>query len=294
MEQMRYEIKPCVEGDADYIWEKDWEAYGSLVPTEKDEEGESFVLKVVDENDAIIGGCVMSIDTSKQAEFARLWVDERYRRQGMASALIRAAERAAREKGCHTVINDYSFDFQASRQLFEKHGYWLIGVAKDWPRGYDHYVLIKRFNGCSEGYDCPKPLDAAAFKIGSGSEEDGEIIADKLEEYNTSFAPRSHPYLPLEKKVVDDQGNIIGGCIAGVSGWDTLHVDTIWVDEPYRNRGIGSFLLSEIEREAKAKGAYIARADAMALQASFLKKHGYGVYAVYEDDPKWDLMQKLL
>ena len=87
---------------------------------------------------------------------------------------------------------------------------------------------------------------------------------------------------------------MIAGCIAGVSGWDALHIDAIWVDKPYRNQGHGSRLIREIEREAKENGANLARVDAMDLQMPFFKKHGYAVSAVYEEDPKLYVMQKPL
>lgn len=147
---MKYEIKPCTEGDADHIWEKDFEMYESFAPAENGAKEERLVFKITDESGAI-GGCVLAIDPSKHAEFERLWVDEGYRRQGMASALIRAAERAAREKGCRIVINAYCFDFQGARPLFEKHDYRVIGIAKNWPKGHESYTLIKRLDNPSRG-----------------------------------------------------------------------------------------------------------------------------------------------
>ena len=107
---MKYEISSCGESDIEYIWEKAFEA----VPVAENAREEQLVFKVTDEQGAIIGGCVLDIDETKTAEFERLWVDERYRRQGMGSALIRAAEQAAREKGCRTLVNAYTFEFQTS------------------------------------------------------------------------------------------------------------------------------------------------------------------------------------
>ena len=290
---MKYEVKSCVEGDAERIWEKDFEVYKSFVPTENGAEEERLVFKITDES-GIIGGCVLDIDPSKNAEFERLWVDECYRRQGMASALISAAECAAHGRGCHIVINAYCFDFQWARPLFEKHGYRMIGITKNWPKGHESYTLIKRLDNSSKKCFPLGDFDQFNFEIRPGSEEDGEFIANKLEEHNNAIAPRTHPYLDLDKKIVDDKGNLIAGCIAGVSGWDTAHIDVIWVDEPYRGQGIGSYLLGEIEREAKENGAYLARTNAMDMQTEFFKKHNYTVNVVYEDDPKSYVMQKSL
>ena len=108
---MKHEIMPCGERDIAYIWEKGFET----VPVAENAWEEQLVFKVTDEQGAIIGGCVLDIDETKAAEFDRLWVDARYRRQGMGSALICAAEQAAREKGCRMVVNAYTFEFQAAR-----------------------------------------------------------------------------------------------------------------------------------------------------------------------------------
>lgn len=284
-EPVKYEIKPCEGSDIAYIWEKGFEA----VPVAENAREEQLVFKVTDEQGAIIGGCVLDIDETKIAEFDRLWVDERYRRQGMGSALIRAAEQAAQEKGCRMMVNAYTFEFQAARQLFEGQGYQLIGVVKDWPRGHESYTLIKSLDGHAGAAS-----DHAAFVIMTGSEAEVAIIADRLEAYNRTFAPRSHEYLDLDRKVIDDAGSIIAGCVAGVSGWDALHIDAFWVDEPYRGQGVGACLLDEIEREARGKGAYLATTAGMAGQMAFFAQHGYGVSVVFEDQPKWYVMHKHL
>ena len=87
---------------------------------------------------------------------------------------------------------------------------------------------------------------------------------------------------------------MIAGCVAGVSGWDTLHIDAFWVDEPHRGQGVGACLLDEIEREAREKGAYLATTAGMAGQMAFFAQHGYGVSVVFEDQPKWYVMHKRL
>ncbi len=61
---MKYIIKSCVAGDADRIWEKDFEMYKSFVPTENGAEEERLVFKITDEG-GIIGGCILDIDPSK-------------------------------------------------------------------------------------------------------------------------------------------------------------------------------------------------------------------------------------
>ena len=141
---MAYVIKPCEACDAEYIWEKGFET----APADENAKQELLVFKVVDEQGAIIGGCVLDIDKMKTAEIDRLWVDARYRNLGIGSALIRRAEQEAREKGCRSIVNTYIFDFQTAKRLFERHGYRHIGTVRDWPKGYESYTLIKKLDCC--------------------------------------------------------------------------------------------------------------------------------------------------
>ncbi len=287
---MSYGIKPCECGDAEYIWEKGFEA----IPVEENAQEQFLVFKVVDVQGTIVGGCVLDIDETKTAELERLWVDEHYRKRGIGSSLICEAEQKAREKGCRMIVNAYTFDFQAARHFFESHGYELIGTVKDWPKGHESYTLIKPLIGPAEDFPVTTAFSPAVFEVKSGSEEDGEFIADQLEAYNCTFAPRSHGYSDLDKKVVDREGHMIAGCVAGISGWDTLHIDVFWVDEAFRGRGVGSYLLGEIEREAKAKGAYLSRTAGTDLQSVFFRQQGYTISAVLEDSPRWYMMYKYL
>lgn len=287
---MAYVIKPCESGDAEYIWQKGFEA----VPAENNAKEERLVFKAVDVQGTIVGGCVLDIDETKTAELERLWVDARYRRRGIGSSLIREAEQKAWEKGCRMIVNAYTFDFQAARHFFERRGYKLIGTVKDWPKGHESYTLIKHHIGPAEDFSAAPAVDPAVFEMKTGSEEDGEFIADQLEAFNCTFAPRSHSYYDLDKKVVDRAGRMIAGCVAGISGWDTLHIDAFWVDEPFRSQGVGSYLLGEIEQEAKAKGAYLSSTAGTDLQAAFFRQQGYTIGAVLEDPPRWYMMYKHL
>lgn len=287
---MKPEVRPCGESDTEYIWEKAFEQ----VAAEENAAQETLVFKAIDERGAFIGGCVLGIDETKAAELERLWVAERYRRRGVGSSLIRAAEQAARKRGCRTVLNAYCFDFQKAKPLFERLGYRLIGTARDWPKGHEGYTLIKELNCDPRESVSGEPAEQAGFAVVPGVEQDEALIASELEAYNRAFAPRSHAYFDLDKKIVNDKGDIVAGCVAGVSGWDTLHIDAFWADEDICGRGVGAYLLGETERGAREMGAYLSRAEGSERQAAFFKQHGYTVNIVFEDEPKWYVMYKRL
>ena len=70
-----------------------------------------------------------------------LWVDESYRRQGIGSKLLAQAEGEAVRRGCHHVHVD-TMSWQAPL-FYQKHGYRVIGILPDIPKGHQKYLLQK-------------------------------------------------------------------------------------------------------------------------------------------------------
>jgi len=70
-----------------------------------------------------------------------LWVDEKYRGQGIGSKLLEAAEVEAKKRGCHSVHVD-TMSWQAP-EFYKKHGYKIISELDDIPAGNKKYHLIK-------------------------------------------------------------------------------------------------------------------------------------------------------
>jgi ribosomal protein S18 acetylase RimI-like enzyme len=73
-----------------------------------------------------------------------LWVDSKYRKQGLGSKLLQAAESEAKKRGCHSVHVD-TMSWQAP-DFYKKHGYKAIGQLNDIPLGNKKFHLIKNFN----------------------------------------------------------------------------------------------------------------------------------------------------
>ena len=70
-----------------------------------------------------------------------LWVDENYRKQGLGSKLLQAAESEAKKRGCHSVHVD-TMSWQAP-DFYKKYGYKVIGQLEDIPLGNKKFHLIK-------------------------------------------------------------------------------------------------------------------------------------------------------
>ncbi len=126
------------------------------------------------------------------------------------------------------------------------------------------------------------------FKIENCKQGDADYIIDRLVEYNLSKVPAEQNVLfdILDKKITDDNGKIIAGCVAKMYCWNVAYIDTLWVNETYRGKGFGARLLVEVENTAKEKGCYLIHLDTFDFQAKeFYEKHGYEVFGVLENCP---------
>lgn len=118
---------------------------------------------------------------------------------------------------------------------------------------------------------------------------DNDYICDNLVKYNLSQVPATQEkhFENISKKIINNNGDIIAGCIAKMYCWHVLYVDILWVDINYRRHGYGTRLLNYIENLAKEKGCYLVHLDTFDFQAKkFYIKHGYEIFGVLNDCPK--------
>ncbi|AHC19062.1 MULTISPECIES: GNAT family N-acetyltransferase [Paenibacillus] len=101
---------------------------------------EEINLTLKDEDGQVIGG-LLSVLCWNWVEVDILWVDQRYRGKGYGSQLLGEIEQIAKDKGCN-FIQLNTFTFQAP-EFYEKHGYEVVGVIDDAPRGFKHYYYKK-------------------------------------------------------------------------------------------------------------------------------------------------------
>ncbi|MBR6165197.1 MAG: GNAT family N-acetyltransferase [Clostridia bacterium] len=282
---MKYEMKPLTEEEEVLIEKKISEYADSMAPSEPHTKEEKLVFKITDEENNVVGGCVVNIHAWGRAVLAQLWVDEQYRLRGLGSMLIRAAENAAREKGCYYLCLG-TLDFMA-RPLYEKHGFKVFTVNHDLPRGHTGWSMSKRLD---QGLpDCVPANNSAGerFKVEPGGREEARIIDEGLGRFCDQFiAPDESDDIPLNKKLVDKDGNLIAAVLAEVDADKSTDLNGVWVEEPYRNRGIGSCLLGVIDREAKENGSYLLISNACDWNIGFFKKCGYTVRGELPDYPR--------
>ena len=276
---MEYKIEDITKEEAKYIGEK----INSIVPREVDAEVEEFVLKVENENGEIIGGCIAE---AYEYHWSRmflntLWVDERYRHHGIGSMIIREVERIAREKGCRVVtLGTASY---MARPFYEKHGYTVFTTLKK-ANGYISYSLVKYLERDVSEY-VPSNNSGARFKISTGSENDAEVIEKGIETYSEAYEPE-YEDIDFYKKLVDNEGRFIAGVIADVNKGVYGYIDAVFVEEPLRRQGIGTYLLKEVEKIAKENGTPMILTNAGDWNVDFFKKNGYLLRGELKDVPK--------
>lgn len=74
-----------------------------------------------------------------------VFVDQRFRREGIGRELLKRAEALALEHGCDTIYLD-TFDYQAPG-FYNKLGFKVFGKLEDYPPGHQRFYLIKQIRG---------------------------------------------------------------------------------------------------------------------------------------------------
>jgi len=117
-------------------------------------------------------------------------------------------------------------------------------------------------------------------------------VRSRLRQYNTKSTVRDGLFeqstlrgTPLEVFLLDDRHKIRGGLV-GLTRWNWLLIETLWVDESLRHQGFGKRLMMLAEQEAKQRGCTEAILDTLSLQAKrFYEKLGYEMFAQIDDYP---------
>ena len=276
---MEYKIEDLTKEEAEYIGIK----INEIVPQEVDADEEEYVLKVENENGEIIGGCIaeayeyhwsrMFLDT--------LWVDERYRHQGIGSIIIREVERIAKVRGCRVVtLGTASY---MARPFYEKHGYTVFTTLKR-ANGYISYSLVKYLDEDTSEY-VPTNNSGARFKVTLGNDDDAVIIGNGIRAYSEAYEPK-YENLGFYKKLEDKDGRFIAGIIADVDKGESGFIEALFVEEPFRHRGLGTYLLREAEELAKENGAPMVLTSAGDWNVGFFKKNGYLFRGELKNVPK--------
>ena len=276
---MEYTIEELTKEEASYIGEK----INEIVPHETGADEEEFVLKIENEDGEIIGGCIAE---AYEYHWSRmflntLWVDERWRHHGLGSVLLREVERIAREKGCRVVtLGTASY---MARPFYEKHGYTVFTTLK-MANGFISYSLVKYLDRDTPDY-VPTDNSGARFKVSLGNDDDAEVIENGIAAYSEAYEQK-YERVDYLKKLVDKDGRFAAGVIADAEKGGNGFVNALFVEEPLRRHGLGTFLLREAEKLAKENDAPMILTTAGDWNVGFFQKNGYLIRGELKDVPK--------
>ncbi len=118
--------------------------------------------------------------------------------------------------------------------------------------------------------------------------EEADAIERKLDAFNRTAVPPEAD--AGEEEIVlkiTDGGQTVAGCAAWIDRWRYADLSHLWVDERYRNRGMGSALFRAVLRAARAHGCSLATVGLYSFQASaFCEKRGMTAFDTKTDCPK--------
>lgn len=291
---MKYKMMPLFEEETALLSEK-LEAYlEETVPSPPGTPArEEITLCIRDEDGNTVAGCILEICQWGRAVLGKLWAQEEYRGQGLGSMLLGEAERVVREKGCHLLClatNDFMFRTRngknEARTFYEKHGFRVFTVIKDFPRGHESWSLMKRLDAGLPDYTPAHNSAAGKYAVAVGTAEDAKIIGRGLYQFSCENVPDECDETIIAKKLVDENGKLIAGISGMAGGWRACNIDVLWVEEAYRRQGLGSFLLREVEEEAKKYGTYIMLSEAGDWNEGFFRKNGYTIRGTLANYPQ--------
>lgn len=111
--------------------------------------------------------------------------------------------------------------------------------------------------------------------------EQRETLDDLLDEYDFK-----HIQYKLNGNIslgIEINNELIAGIDATVSYYKILYINTLFVKEPYRRKGIGSMLLKKVESKAKELGLNTIRLDTFDWQGKdFYLSEGYQIVGNYK------------
>jgi GNAT superfamily N-acetyltransferase len=244
----------------------------------------NLVLKDLENN--IIGGVIVSTMLHVM-HLEVLWVSEDYRKQGFGRELVLAAERIGSEMGCIS-SHTWTFEFQGP-EFYPKLGYKLIGVYEGYPNDLKEYVFEKHL----ENHQAPlesneqsiKSLSNGFYITDQVTKEDIETLHAGLRSYVDQYVGDEKNGISIKIVIRDGLNHVVGGLHA----WTTIYnllIEFVWIDEQYRNIGLGTRLFLEAESIAKKNGCVASLACPLSFHTpEFFHEIGYQTFGYSDTYP---------
>jgi len=110
------------------------------------------------------------------------------------------------------------------------------------------------------------------------------FVKKKLDEYNLEYVDGYN--VRALNVFINEKGVIIGGLI-GLTYWNWLYIDGLWVNIKHRGKGIGTKILETAEQEARLRGCIGIHLDTHDFQnVAFYERKGFKIQGEIKDLPK--------
>ncbi|MGM9972442.1 MAG: GNAT family N-acetyltransferase [Clostridiaceae bacterium] len=120
------------------------------------------------------------------------------------------------------------------------------------------------------------------YKVIDLNDEQVDYIEERLDEYDKKHITYKMSGSISIGVIKDDK--VIAGADACMTAFKILYVSTVFVDENYRGKKIGTLLMREVEKRAKLLGANMIRLDTFNWQGrEFYISLGYEEVGAYEN-----------
>jgi GNAT superfamily N-acetyltransferase len=124
------------------------------------------------------------------------------------------------------------------------------------------------------------------YQVTPSTEEETQNFSNKIYAFNLKqlSLPPDTAFVSLNYVAKHDEKIIAG--ISSYFFWGVLYIDILFVEEKYRGKNLGIYLLQKVEDEAKAQGATLSHLDTYDFQAKdFYVKAGYEIFGTLENCP---------
>ena len=109
-------------------------------------------------------------------------------------------------------------------------------------------------------------------------------VSEGLVSYNLAMRPDPSA-APVTLAVRDEEGQVCAGLL-GRTAWNWLRIDSVWVSDERRGKGVGRELILRAEQIARDRGCRGAHLDTFGFQApDFYSRLGYQSFGQLEDYP---------
>ena len=135
-----YEILDGTDEDVDYICDQLDEGFNAK-HLEIKHPYIKINRKLINQDGKVVAAIMAGVDEIGIGWIWKIWVDEKYRHQGLGTLLIKHFEKKAKEKGATKIISEEIYDWNAD--FFLKAGYKVSGSLDDLPRGHTYYLVDK-------------------------------------------------------------------------------------------------------------------------------------------------------